>query len=194
MWFSYEPWQIWPCRVWRQDKGGGSVAFKAFVTPGTGGVISGVALARAVAGVAIWMGGVVRAHVGEGGPGRAFESEGFDGIDDAQSVADAGYAHLLEGVVVELQQDVASDVVVSEGVYVCVAFYVGEPSGDVGVGPGLEEAGEGRSGGWLEGATHGGGRMEEGISGASTQINYVRGKATMDEDVLGPRACTIAMV
>lgn len=87
----------------------------------------------------------VRGERGGGGTGgtSALESQDFDGINDAQSITDAGYAHLLEGIVIQLQQDVASDVVFFERVCVCDAFYVGKPLGDVGVGPGFEKVGKG---------------------------------------------------
>ena len=97
-------------------------------------MIAGVAVAGVVAGV-VWR----LAEVGAGG----LESQCLDGVDDAESVADAGYAHLLQSVVVELEQNVASDVVLPEGVGVCAAFYVCKPSGDVRVGPGLEKVGHG---------------------------------------------------
>lgn len=80
---------------------------------------------------------------GGAGGTSALESQGLDGINDAQSIADAGYAHLPQGVVIQLQQDVASDVVFLERVCVYDAFYVGEPLGDVGVGPGFEKVGKG---------------------------------------------------
>ena len=106
-------------------------------------------IARVVAGMSILLRRIAEVQGQRGGAGSALESQCLDGADYAQSVADAGYAHLLEGIVIEFEQDVASDVVFLEGVCVCAAFYVCQPFGDVGVGPGPEDVEEG-------GLTHGG--------------------------------------
>lgn len=51
---------------------------------------------------------------------------------------------------IELEEDVASDVVFSEGVCVCATFYISEPLRDVRIRPGFEKVWKGRPDGWLE--------------------------------------------
>lgn len=111
-------------------------------------MVAGVAVAGAVSGMEAILFGRVVVRAG------ALESQQLDGVDDAESVADGGDAHLLEGVVVELEQDVTSDVVCAERAGVCAAFDVGQPYRDVGVGPGPQKVRKGRRVGWLE--AHGG--------------------------------------
>jgi hypothetical protein len=91
--------------------------------------------------------------VGDCGHGRDYiarrsVSESLDSIYDAQPVTDAGNAHLFEGVLVDFQQNIATNITVSEGVDMLRAFIVYEPAGDVGIIPSAQEIGEGGSG-WL---------------------------------------------
>lgn len=119
-------------------------------------MIAGVAVARALSGmdaVLFWwrvgevgadMRGICRAR-------STLESQGLDGVDDAESVSDAGYAHLFQGVVIEFEKNVASDVVLFEDVGVSAAFYVSQPFGDVCIRPGFEKVGKGSAWGWIHG-------------------------------------------
>ena len=62
-------------------------------------------------------------------------SERLDGVEYPESVADAGYAHLLEGELIKLEENITPDVVCPESGCMVCALDIGEPAGDVGIRP-----------------------------------------------------------
>lgn len=75
----------------------------------------------------------------------------LDGVQNPEPVPDTDNAHLLEGDLVEFEQNIAPDIVGPEGLAVAFALDVGQPAIDVVVGPGAQEGEVGHSCGGLDG-------------------------------------------
>lgn len=67
--------------------------------------------------------------------GGALESQGLDRIENSDAVADAGDSYFPKGSLIQIEEDVATDVVGAKRGRVYCALVLAEPASDVGVVP-----------------------------------------------------------
>jgi hypothetical protein len=67
------------------------------------------------------------------GPTHSLLSKGFDAVENAKTITDAGDTHLLQSGLVEFKNDVAANVVGLEDRYLICALYFCEPTADMGI-------------------------------------------------------------
>lgn len=129
---SLDSGEIASSRVGGQQEGGRSDVLQTTVEGPCGGVCS------------VHIDGQ-RWFVEERGLARDLLAEDFDCIENPESVANACDAHFLESLLVEVEKNIAANIVGAEDVLVASALYVMKPTGDVIVSPGAQEGGIGHA-------------------------------------------------